>query len=149
MQFKTSSLAVSDYTQILGPSVMGKIQIAGVLNYQILPGLPACQPRPFQVGPQNLLIIHRCIIEEPIGGFEISPLRKGLRQGSPRVGGKLGGDVHKAFIKTWVPQVGKRKFLLSPLTSWLQSGYTHKPTGEEPRRRAAATPNYAMDCKSE
>jgi hypothetical protein len=139
MQFKTSSLTVSDYTQILSPPVTGKIQIAGVLNNQILSRLPTSQARPFQVGLQNPLKIHCRIIEESIGGFELSPVRKGLRQGPAGTGGKLGNDVHKAFITTWVAQFGKRKFLLGPLTSWLQSGSTHKPTGEEPTGCPAAT----------
>src|ERR1035441_403979 len=140
MQFKTPAPAVADHPQILGPGVTGKIQFAGVLNNQILPRLPTSQTRPFQVGLQNSLKIHCRIIEEWIGGFELSPVREDLRQCPAWMGGKLGGDVHQAFTTTWVAQLGKRKFVLGPLTSWLQSGYTHKPTGEEPTGRAAATP---------
>jgi hypothetical protein len=79
MQFKSSSLAISDDPQILGPSVTGKIQITGVLNNQIFPGLSADRPRPFQVGLYNPRKIHRRMIEEPISGFEFCPVWKGLR----------------------------------------------------------------------
>jgi hypothetical protein len=119
--------------------VSGKIQIAGVLNHQILPRRSTGQARPFQVGLQNLIKIHCPIIEESIGGFELSPIREGLRQCPAGIGGKSGGNVHKAFAKTWVSQFGKRKFVLGPLTSWLQSCYTHEPTGEEPNARGAPT----------
>jgi hypothetical protein len=94
MQFKTPAPAVADHPQILGPGVTGKIQFAGVLNNQILPRLPTSQTRPFQVGLQNSLKIHCRIIEESIGGFELSPVREDLRQCPAWMGGKLGGDVH-------------------------------------------------------
>ena len=139
MQFKTPSLAVADHAQTLGLPVRGIIQVAGILNNQILPRLPTSQARPFQVRLQNSLKIHGRIIEESIGSFELGPVREGLRQRPAWIGGKLGGDVHKAFNTTWVAQFGIRKFVLGPLTSWLQSCCTHKPTGEEPKRRAAAT----------
>ena len=140
MQFKAPPVAVPNHAQILRLSVTGKIQVAGVLNNQILPWLSASPARPFQMGLQHPLKIHRSIIEESIGRFEFSPVWKGLGRGSPGTGGEIGGDFHKAFIETWLAQIGKRKFLPGPLTSWLQSCCTHKPTGEEPTRRAAATP---------
>jgi hypothetical protein len=87
---------------------------------------------------QHLLEVHRWIIKESIGSFEFGPLWKGLRQGPARSDGKVGGDFHKASIKTWLAQVGKCKLLLGPLTSRLQSGCTHKPTGEEPKGCADA-----------
>src|SRR6185369_10141041 len=130
MQFKAPFLTISDHPQILRLVVMGKIQQGGVLNNQILPRLPAVRARPFQVRQHNPPKIHRGIIEESVCGFELSPVREGLRQGPAWTGGKVGGDVHKAFATTWVAQFGKRKFILGPLTSWLQSCYTYKPTGE-------------------
>jgi hypothetical protein len=58
---------------------MGKIQIRGVLDNQILPRLPTAHARSFQVRLQDILKVHYWIIEESIGAFEFSPVRQSLR----------------------------------------------------------------------
>src|SRR5579859_5113176 len=116
MQLKAPALSVPNDAQILSSPMLRKIQISRVLQNHILPRLTTSPARSLPMGPLNIAKTHRRVLEKPIGTFKLSPICKCLRHGPSRVGCKFGGDVHKAFVTTWVAQFGKRKLFLGPLT---------------------------------
>jgi hypothetical protein len=60
----------------------------------------------------------------------------------------MGGDIHQSFGSTLITQWSKGELVLCPLFGRLQ-GCAHKPTGEEPIRRAAATPAQPLNSDFE
>jgi hypothetical protein len=58
------------------------------------------------------------------------------------------GDFHQSLGSPAIPKRGKGKLVLGPLGRRRQVE-AHKPTGEEPMRRAAATPVRPLNPHSE
>ena len=115
MPFKTPSAAIANESQVLRRAMSALVQARGVFDQQILSRLAAGVARPLQVRCDHPFEAHSPLTKEPIGGFEFSPWREGLRESSAGAGSQMRGDVHQALITALITQLGKPKFVLSPL----------------------------------
>lgn len=86
MQGKAAALAVADHAQIHGAAVLGKIQVRGVLDEQILARRMASLARALLVGLRHRGEIHGGMVKETIGGLEFRPVGAGLGQSAGGLG---------------------------------------------------------------
>jgi len=104
------------------------IQKGGILDEQIFSRLSAGLPRPLQVRCQDPFEGDAPLPEETIGGLQLGPVWKSLRQGPARTGGQMFGDVYQALVAPLIAQLRKAKFSLRPLGGSRQVR-THKLAG--------------------
>lgn len=95
--------------------MIGIVQVGGVFDQQILAGRLAGRPGALPVRLLNLFEGNLGLIEKPVGGFELAPPGKGLRQCAARLLNRIRGDFHQALGAALVPQLGRRKFRFGPL----------------------------------
>ena len=116
VQFETPRR--TDDPQTLGCTMPTVIQKGGVLDEQIVSGLAAGLASSFHMGRHYSLKAHSPLSKKTVGGFELGPILKSLRQYPTGTGGQMFGDIHQAFIATLIPQLGESKFILRPLSRW-------------------------------
>ena len=91
------------------------IQLGGVFDQQILPGLPTGCQSLLLMGPLNLGRTKLDMIEKSVGRFEILPRRKSLRQPSGWTLSQAGSHFYQTLGAAPIPQSDRRKFLMRPL----------------------------------
>ena len=83
------------------------IQLSGVLDQQILPGLPTGGQSLLLMGPLNLGRTKLNMIEKSVGRFEILPGRKSLRQLSGGILSQAGSHFYQTLGAAPVSQFGE------------------------------------------
>src|ERR1039457_2820190 len=116
--------------------MVGIVQEGGVLDQQILPRLLTPRQRLLPVELLNLLQAKLDMIQQPVNGFELLPLRKSLGQCA---GGRLRQGrrhLHQTIGTPSVSQCDRAKFCLCPLGGQHQTIIIHEQcSDEEPTRR--------------